>query len=214
MTYSYLFKYTIVGDTGCGKSCLLLQFTDKSFAHQYDVTIGVEFGARLIKIGDQTIKMQIWDTAGQDAFRSITRSYYRGSSISILVYDITKYETFNHIKLWMEEIHANCENKNIMVLVGNKSDLDYRRQVSKEEGEKFANENGMIFFETSAKMNVNVENIFIKPAEQLYNLLQDDINNKTGEEYGVKKGLEQDKRSIKLLSQEKDLRRKHCCFIY
>ncbi|KAM9069987.1 ras-related protein Rab-2B isoform X3 [Sminthopsis crassicaudata] len=89
MTYAYLFKYIIIGDTGVGKSCLLLQFTDKRFQPVHDLTIGVEFGARMVNIDGKQIKLQIWDTAGQESFRSITRSYYRGAAGALLVYDIT-----------------------------------------------------------------------------------------------------------------------------
>jgi Ras-related protein Rab-2A len=90
MSYAYLFKYIIIGDTGVGKSCLLLQFTDKRFQQVHDLTIGVEFGARMITIDNKQIKLQIWDTAGQESFRSITRSYYRGAAGALLVYDITR----------------------------------------------------------------------------------------------------------------------------
>jgi hypothetical protein len=92
MSYAYLFKYIIIGDTGVGKSCLLLQFTDKRFQPVHDLTIGVEFGARMISIDGKQIKLQIWDTAGQESFRSITRSYYRGAAGALLVYDITRRE--------------------------------------------------------------------------------------------------------------------------
>ena len=119
MSYSYLFKYIIIGDTGVGKSCLLLQFTDKRFQPVHDLTIGVEFGARMINIDQKQvynipyiqfflnyknqfqIKLQIWDTAGQESFRSITRSYYRGAAGALLVYDITRRDTFNHLTTWL-----------------------------------------------------------------------------------------------------------------
>uniref|UniRef100_I1PM44 Uncharacterized protein n=1 Tax=Oryza glaberrima TaxID=4538 RepID=I1PM44_ORYGL len=90
MSYAYLFKYIIIGDTGVGKSCLLLQFTDKRFQPVHDLTIGVEFGARMITVDSRPVKLQIWDTAGQESFRSITRSYYRGAAGALLVYDITR----------------------------------------------------------------------------------------------------------------------------
>ena len=93
----YLFKYIIIGDTGVGKSCLLLQFTDKRFQPVHDLTIGVEFGARMVTIDGKQIKLQIWDTAGQESFRSITRSYYRGAAGALLVYDITRRETLNSL---------------------------------------------------------------------------------------------------------------------
>jgi Ras-related protein Rab-2A len=146
----------------------LLQFTDKRFQPVHDLTIGVEFGARMVTIDNRQIKLQIWDTAGQESFRSITRSYYRGAAGALLVYDITRRETFNHLTRWLEEARQNANGSMVIMLVGNKGDLDHRRQVSKEEGEKFAQENGLIFVETSAKTAANVEEAFIQTATKIY----------------------------------------------
>ena len=153
---------------GVGKSCLLLQFTDKRFQPVHDLTIGVEFGARMVTIDNRQIKLQIWDTAGQESFRSITRSYYRGAAGALLVYDITRRETFNHLTRWLEEARQNANSSMVIMLVGNKGDLDHKRQVNKEEGEKFAQENGLIFVETSAKTAANVEEAFIQTATKIY----------------------------------------------
>ncbi|KAE8656498.1 putative galacturonosyltransferase 3 [Hibiscus syriacus] len=127
MSYAYLFKYIIIGDTGVGKSCLLLQFTDKRFQPVHDLTIGVEFGARMITIDNKPIKLQIWDTAGQESFRSITRSYYRGAAGALLVYDITRRETFNHLASWLEDARQHANANMTIMLIGNKSDLAHRR---------------------------------------------------------------------------------------
>ena len=110
-----------------------------------------------MKINDKNIKLQIWDTAGQESFKSITRSYYRGAAGALLVYDITRKETFNHLTRWLEEVRQNGNPDIMIMLIGNKADLDSRRQVSTEEGERFAKENGLIFLETSAKTAFNVE---------------------------------------------------------
>ncbi|KAF7141977.1 hypothetical protein RHSIM_Rhsim06G0181500 [Rhododendron simsii] len=157
MSYAYLFKYIIIGDTGVGKSCLLLQFTDKRFQPVHDLTIGVEFGARMVTIDSKPIKLQIWDTAGQESFRSITRSYYRGAAGALLVYDITRRETFNHLASWLEDARQHANANMTIMLIGNKCDLAHRRAVSTEEGEQFAKENGLIFMEASAKTAQNVE---------------------------------------------------------
>jgi Ras-related protein Rab-2A len=101
-SYSYLFKYIVIGDTSVGKSCLLLQFLEKKFKFDHDTTIGVEFGSKIITVKDKHIKLQIWDTAGQETFKSITRSYYRGSIGVILVYDITNRDSFNNISKWLD----------------------------------------------------------------------------------------------------------------
>ncbi|VDD97564.1 unnamed protein product [Enterobius vermicularis] len=145
---------------GVGKSCLLLQFTDKRFQPVHDLTIGVEFGARMITIDSKQIKLQIWDTAGQESFRSITRSYYRGAAGALLVYDITRQDlrdTFNHLTSWLEDARQHSNSNMVIMLIGNKSDLEARREVKKEEGEAFAHEHGLVFMETSAKTAANVE---------------------------------------------------------
>eukprot|EP01091_Cochliopodium_minus_P008763 TRINITY_DN203_c0_g1_i1.p1 TRINITY_DN203_c0_g1~~TRINITY_DN203_c0_g1_i1.p1 ORF type:complete len:224 (-),score=52.04 TRINITY_DN203_c0_g1_i1:100-732(-) len=186
--YEYLFKYIIIGDTGVGKSCLLLQFTDKRFQPVHDLTIGVEFGARMITIDGNQIKLQIWDTAGQESFRSITRSYYRGAAGALLVYDITRRETFNHLSVWLEDAKQHSNNNMTIMLIGNKSDLDHKRAVTFEEGQKFANENGLVFMETSAKTALNVEQAFIGTAKNIYEKIQRgefDISNET---FGIKLG--------------------------
>uniref|UniRef100_A0A8C9B3G1 Ras-related protein Rab-2A n=1 Tax=Phocoena sinus TaxID=42100 RepID=A0A8C9B3G1_PHOSS len=154
MAYACLFKYIIISDTGVGKSCLLLQFTDKRFQPVYDLTIGVEFGARMKTIDGKQIKLQIWDTAGQESFRSITRSYYRGAAGALLVYDIIRRDTFNHLTTWLEYARQHSNSNMVIMLTGNKK---FRREVKKEEGEAFAREHGLIFMETSAKTASNVE---------------------------------------------------------
>ncbi|CAN6457411.1 unnamed protein product [Victoria cruziana] len=141
--YSYVSKFCI------GKSCLLLQFTDKCFQPVHDLTIGVEFGARMINIDNKPIKLQIWDTAGQESFRSITRSYYRGAAGAVLVYDITR--DLNHLASWLEDARQHANANMVIMLIGNKCDLAHRRAVSTEEGEQFAKEHGLIFMEASAK---------------------------------------------------------------
>eukprot|EP00128_Syssomonas_multiformis_P018466 Colp12_sorted_trinity150504_noHs@1113 len=186
--YAYLMKYIIIGDTGVGKSCLLLQFTDKRFQPVHDLTIGVEFGARMIDIDNKKIKLQIWDTAGQESFRSITRSYYRGAAGALLVYDITRRETFNHLTTWLEDARQHSNSNMVIMLIGNKSDLDARRAVSKEEGEQFARDHGLIFMETSARTAANVEEAFINTAKQIYDKIQQGIFDISNESNGIKLG--------------------------
>uniref|UniRef100_A0A3B4YI18 RAB2A, member RAS oncogene family n=1 Tax=Seriola lalandi dorsalis TaxID=1841481 RepID=A0A3B4YI18_SERLL len=153
----FLYSFDYVLTLSVGKSCLLLQFTDKRFQPVHDLTIGVEFGARMITIDGKQIKLQIWDTAGQESFRSITRSYYRGAAGALLVYDITRRDTFNHLTTWLEDARQHSNSNMVIMLIGNKSDLESRREVKKEEGEAFAREHGLIFMETSAKTASNVE---------------------------------------------------------
>lgn len=188
MAYAYLFKYIIIGDTGVGKSCLLLQFTDKRFQPVHDLTIGVEFGARMITIDGKQIKLQIWDTAGQESFRSITRSYYRGAAGALLVYDITRRDTFNHLTTWLEDARQHSNSNMVIMLIGNKSDLESRREVRKEEGEAFAREHGLIFMETSAKTASNVEEAFINTAKEIYEKIQEGVFDINNEANGIKIG--------------------------
>ncbi|GAB5588664.1 Ras-related protein Rab-2A [Umbelopsis nana] len=186
--YDYIIKYVIIGDTGVGKSCLLLQFTDKRFQPAHDLTIGVEFGTRFVTVDGKQIKLQIWDTAGQESFRSITRSYYRGAAGALLVYDITRRETFDHLATWLEDVrkHAN-PNTSIMVL-GNKSDLDSKRQVTREEAERWAKENDLFYLETSAKAANNVEEAFVKTTEDIYNKIKAGVFDVSNQSNGVKLG--------------------------
>ena len=172
-----------------GKSCLLLQFTDKRFQPVHDLTIGVEFGARMVTIDSRQIKLQIWDTAGQESFRSITRSYYRGAAGALLVYDITRRDTFNHLARWLEEARQNSGSNMSIMLIGNKSDLEHRRAVTLEEGQKFAEANGLIFLETSAKTAANVESAFIKTAEKIYENILSGVYDVTTEAHGIKVGM-------------------------
>ncbi|KAL0144687.1 small GTPase superfamily [Mucor lusitanicus] len=177
-TYNYIIKYIIVGDSGVGKSCLLLQFTDKRFYAGRELTIGVEFGTRFITMQDgKQIKLQIWDTAGQESFRSITQSYYRGAAGALLVYDISRRETFEHVSTWLADVRKHANPHTTVVLVGNKCDLEGRqRQVTREEGEKFARDNDIpLFIETSAKSAENVEEVFAQTAEDVYEKIKSGV---------------------------------------
>lgn len=189
MSYAYLFKYIIIGDTGVGKSCLLLQFTDKRFQPVHDLTIGVEFGARMVTIDNKQVKLQIWDTAGQESFRSITRSYYRGAAGALLVYDITRRDTFKHLSRWLDEARQHSQSNMTIMLIGNKSDLEHRRAVSTEEGKSFAEENGLIFMETSAKTAHNVEQAFINTAQKIHENILSGAIDVSNESHGIKIGM-------------------------
>eukprot|EP01118_Nematostelium_gracile_P004645 TRINITY_DN154_c0_g2_i1.p1 TRINITY_DN154_c0_g2~~TRINITY_DN154_c0_g2_i1.p1 ORF type:complete len:223 (-),score=58.33 TRINITY_DN154_c0_g2_i1:154-777(-) len=175
MSYGHLFKYIIIGPSGVGKSCLLLQFTDKRFHTDHDLTIGVEFGARMANIDGKQIKLQIWDTAGQESFRSITRSYYRGAHGALLVYDITRRETFNHLKGWLAEVREHSNKEMVIMLIGNKTDLEHKRAVTYEEGRLFAEDHGLIFMETSAKTAANVDEAFLQTAKKIYEKVKEGV---------------------------------------
>lgn len=154
------------------------------------MTIGVEFGARTIQINEKNIKLQIWDTAGQESFKSITRSYYRGAAGALLVYDITRRDTFTHLTRWLEEVRQNGNPDMTIMLIGNKGDLDARRQVSTEEGERFAKEHDLIFLETSAKTSYNVEEAFLRTSTVIYENIDKGIYDLSSDKSGIRVGNE------------------------
>mmetsp|Transcript_73826 Transcript_73826/g.102541 ORF Transcript_73826/g.102541 Transcript_73826/m.102541 type:complete len:144 (+) Transcript_73826:30-461(+) len=136
--YDYLFKMLLIGNSGVGKSCLLLRYAENSFNENFFNTIGVDFKLKTIRLEDQTIKLQIWDTAGQERFRTLTASYYRGAQGIIIVYDVTDRETFENVRTWINEIEKYSQANVCKILVGNKCDMEDKRQVTKEEGEELA----------------------------------------------------------------------------
>ena len=157
----YLFRVLIVGDTGVGKSCFLLRFTENRFKDQHNVTIGVEFGAKTLSIDGRLVKLQIWDTAGQESFRSITRSFYRKADGVLLMYDVTNAQSFENCASWVREIQENVpEQGNVLYLVGNQVDAE-DRQVTLEEAQAFVQSCGLSGCrETSAKTGYNVDTVF------------------------------------------------------
>jgi Ras-related protein Rab-1A len=158
--YDYLFKVLIIGNSGVGKSCLLLRFAEDMFSDNYISTIGVDFKIRKLDVEGKSVKLQIWDTAGQERFRTITKSYYRGSNGIVVVYDITDRESFDQVQHWMSEIDAHASSDVCRLLVGNKADLNDKRAVKTDEGAALARQFGIPFLETSAKDASNVETMF------------------------------------------------------
>ncbi|XP_010461429.1 PREDICTED: ras-related protein RABC1 isoform X1 [Camelina sativa] len=159
--FDYLFKVLLIGDSGVGKSSLLLSFTSNTF-DDLSPTIGVDFKVKYLTVGEKKLKLAIWDTAGQERFRTLTSSYYRGAQGIIMVYDVTRRDTFTNLSdIWAKEIDLYSTNQDcIKMLVGNKVDKESERAVSKKEGIDFAREYGCLFLECSAKTRVNVEQCF------------------------------------------------------
>uniref|UniRef100_A0A8C1PF66 Ras-related protein Rab-13 n=1 Tax=Cyprinus carpio TaxID=7962 RepID=A0A8C1PF66_CYPCA len=135
-TYDYLFKLLLIGDSGVGKTCLLFRFSEDAFNTTFISTIGIDFKIRTIELNEKKIKLQIWDTAGQERFRTITTAYYRGAMGIMLVYDITSEKSFENIKNWIRNIEEHASSDVEKMILGNKCDMNDRRQVSKERGEK------------------------------------------------------------------------------
>jgi Ras-related protein Rab-1A len=159
--YDYLLKVLLVGDSGVGKSCILLRYADDHYVESYISTIGVDFKIRTIEIEDKIVKLQIWDTGGQERFRSITSSFYRGAHGVILVYDVSDFFSFQNLSQWIKEIERySCDNIS-KLLVGNKSDLVDQRKISYEQGKDFADILKLDFIETSARNSQNINETFL-----------------------------------------------------
>ncbi|KAI7866563.1 GTP-binding protein ypt1 [Mucor mucedo] len=165
--YDYLFKLLLIGDSGVGKSCLLLRFADDTYTESYISTIGVDFKIRTIELEGKTVKLQIWDTAGQERFRTITSSYYRGAHGIIVVYDVTDEDSFNNVKQWLQEIDRYAAEGVNKLLVGNKSDLVDKKVVDTEQAKEFSESLKIPLLETSAKDATNVEQAFLTMAKQI-----------------------------------------------
>ena len=186
--YNYLLKFIIIGDAAVGKSNLLVRYTSGQFKEEYQLTIGVEFGSNNVIISDNTYRIQIWDTAGQENFRSITRSYYKNTACAIIVYEISNKKSFENISSWIEECKNTAPKSILMVLVGNKCDLEDNREVTEEEGREFAEKNGMLFFETSAKTGKNVEELFKQSVKVIDQKIKENYYDLENDSCGIRKG--------------------------
>jgi Ras-related protein Rab-8A len=186
--YDYLIKLLLIGDSGVGKSCLLLRFSDDSFTPSFITTIGIDFKIRTIDLEGKRIKLQIWDTAGQERFRTITTAYYRGAMGILLVYDVTDEKSFNNIRNWIRNIEQHATESVNKILIGNKCDMVEKKVVDSARGKALADEYGIKFLETSAKNSINVEEAFITLAKDIKKRLIDNTEatgNATG---GAKPG--------------------------
>ena len=165
--YDYLFKVLILGDSGVGKSCMLLRFTENNFSINHVATIGVDFKFRIISLKNSSIKLQIWDTAGQERFKTLAKTYYNGAMGIVITYDSSDLKSFENVKSWLETIRLQANENIALILVGNKADAD-NKQVSHEQGKQLADELGIKFFSISAKTGQGVKEAFEGLAEEIF----------------------------------------------
>ncbi|XP_038556898.1 ras-related protein Rab-26-like [Micropterus salmoides] len=166
--YDIAFKVMLVGDSGVGKTCLLVRFKDGAFlAGSFISTVGIDFRNKVLNIDGVKVKLQIWDTAGQERFRSVTHAYYRDAHALLLLYDVTNKTSFDNIQAWLTEIHEYAQQDVVLMLLGNKADATHERVVKREDGERLAKEFGVPFMETSARSGLNVELAFTAVAKEL-----------------------------------------------
>ncbi|OIT26166.1 PREDICTED: ras-related protein RGP1-like [Nicotiana attenuata] len=167
----YVFKVVLIGDSAVGKSQLLARFSRNEFSLDSKATIGVEFQTRTLDIDHKTVKAQIWDTAGQERYRAVTSAYYRGAVGAMLVYDITKRQSFDHVARWLEELRGHADKNIVIMLVGNKTDLGSLRAVPTEDAKEFAEKENLFFIETSALEATNVETAFVNVLTEIYRVV-------------------------------------------
>jgi len=166
--HDFLYKVVVIGDSGVGKSNLIDRYTKDTFREETKTTIGVEFGHKTIKVDDKIIKAQIWDTAGQERFKALTRGYYRGALGALLVYSILSKQSFENCETWLEELVTHADPGILVMLVGNKTDMEQQREVSTDEAKDFAHQNKLSFIETSAKDSTNVSEAFERLIQEIY----------------------------------------------
>ena len=204
--YDLSFKLIFIGDSSVGKSCLTAKAVKNNFEEYYQATVGFEFLTFNMKVNDKVIKLQIWDTCGQEIYKSLISNFYRNSSLAVLVYAIDNKESFNHVENWLNDLTSQANPDVRIFLVGNKADLEEDRKIQKEEGEKYkADQHLDLFMETSAKTGHNARNVLVEAAKILYkDYLKFDENNKKDDSNNVPGG------GKKLIAKDKK-EKKGCC---
>ncbi|KAI9156088.1 hypothetical protein LWI29_031686 [Acer saccharum] len=206
--YDYLFKIVLIGDSGVGKSNILSRFTRNEFCLESKSTIGVEFATRTLQVEGKTVKAQIWDTAGQERYRAITSAYYRGAVGALLVYDITKRQTFDNVQRWLRELRDHADSNIVIMMAGNKSDLNHLRAVSAEDAQSLAEREGLSFLETSALEALNVEKAFQTILLDIYHIISKKAL--AAQEAASSTGLPQGT-TINVANLSDNMNKKTCC---
>ena len=214
LNFNYMLKYIIIGDSGVGKSNILLKYLHDKFNDEFQTTIGVEFGAKNLDLKDKIYRIQIWDTAGQEMFRSITRAYYKNSVCACVVYDITNRTSFDNIKSWIEDCKKHSPKTVFLVLIGNKNDLENNRKVSYDEGVDFAKQYGMLFLETSAKTGKNINEVFLNSCNEISKKIESGFYDLNRETCGIKVGFNNQESIIlehNAIKNQKGKKKGLCC---
>ena len=180
--YEMMIKVILIGDSGVGKTNIMSKFLKNQFLEDSKATVGVEFGSKLFIQQGHKIKAQIWDTAGQEKYKAITSAYYKGSKGALVIYDITQKETFANIEKWVNDLKCKGDPKITVIIIGNKNDLEEKRQISKEQGEEKAKSFGCAFLETSAFSGDNIEKAFEMMVKEIYDKFTSDIGGDDEEE--------------------------------
>ena len=201
------FKLIFIGGSSVGKSCLTTKAVKNNFEEYYQATVGFEFLTFNMKVNDKVVKLQIWDTCGQEIYKSLISNFYRNSSLAVLVYAIDNKESFTHVENWLNDLKSQANEDVRIFLVGNKADLEEDRKVTKEEGEKYKLDQHLdLFMETSAKTGQNARNVLVEAAKILYNdYLKFDENNAN------KPDKPRKKQRVELISKNKKKEGKKCC---
>ena len=206
--YDLSFKLIFIGDSSVGKSCLTAKAVKNNFEEYYQATVGFEFLTFNMKVNDKVIKLQIWDTCGQEIYKSLISNFYRNSSLAVLVYAIDNKESFNHVETWLNDLKSQANPDVRIFLRGNKADLEEDRKVKKEEGEKYKEDQHLdLFMETSAKTGLNARHVLVEAAKILYNdyLKFDEMNNNNNDDNN------NNKNKNKLIIEKNIKKSKGCC---
>ena len=209
--YQYIFKLILIGNSGVGKSCILQRYTKHTFEESYKCTIGVDFLMKSIIINGQNVKLQLWDTAGQEKYKSMVSSYYRGANVALVVFDITSRPSFEALPIWIENYYKNGPEQKNIILIGNKKDMEDERKVSQEEAEKFSETNNMMYFETSAKEGENIDYVFNYAAEKLVEFSKG--NNDPAMKRELNPNTDMQQTNFQGIRIEEKKEKKKCCFL-
>ena len=201
--YEMMAKVILIGDSSVGKTNIMSKYLKNQFNENSKATVGVEFGSKLFKLNGHNINAQIWDTAGQEKYKAITGAYYKGSKGAFVVYDITRKETFESVDKWINDLKSSGDPKLIIIIIGNKCDLEEKREILKEQGEEKAKSFGCAFLETSALSGDNIDKGFEMMISEIFKKYGND-SNEDDELGGVEKGED-----IKL--DKKENQKKSCC---